>query len=55
MTSPASKAQARTGNKSGARTTLEALRKPGVDFQEKKAAEKLYHELIGGDAGSGSK
>jgi putative PEP-CTERM system TPR-repeat lipoprotein len=43
-------AQARTGDKAGARATLEALQKSGVDFQEKQAAEKLYREL-GGTAG----
>ncbi|MEO6801036.1 MAG: tetratricopeptide repeat protein, partial [Rhodanobacter sp.] len=40
-------AQARTGDKAGARTTLEALQKSGVDFQEKQAAEKLGQELGG--------
>ena len=40
-------AQARTGDKSGARTTLEALQKSGADFEDKQAAEKLYRELGG--------
>ncbi|HUW54499.1 MAG TPA: XrtA/PEP-CTERM system TPR-repeat protein PrsT [Rhodanobacter sp.] len=43
-------AQARTGDSVGARTTLEALQKSGVNFQDKQAAEKLYREL-GGAAG----
>ncbi|MEO9079449.1 MAG: XrtA/PEP-CTERM system TPR-repeat protein PrsT [Rhodanobacter sp.] len=38
-------AQARTGDKAAARTTLEALQKSGVDFQEKQAAESLFREL----------
>ncbi|TAL89861.1 MAG: PEP-CTERM system TPR-repeat protein PrsT [Rhodanobacter sp.] len=40
-------AQARTGDKAGARTTLEALQKSGVDFKDKQAAEKLGQELGG--------
>ena len=40
-------AQSRTGDKAGARTTLEALQKSGVDFQDKQAAEKLRQELGG--------
>jgi putative PEP-CTERM system TPR-repeat lipoprotein len=40
-------AQARTGDKAGARTTLEALQKSGVDFPDKQAAEKLYREQGG--------
>ncbi|MEO7050081.1 MAG: XrtA/PEP-CTERM system TPR-repeat protein PrsT [Rhodanobacter sp.] len=40
-------AQARTGDKAGARATLEALQKSTVDFQEKPAAEKLYLEVSG--------
>ena len=39
-------AQARTGDRAGARTTLQALRKSGADFQDKPAAEKLYQELL---------
>jgi len=38
-------AQARTGDKAGARTTLEALQKSGVNFPDKPAADKLYQEL----------
>lgn len=45
-------AQARTGDKAGARSTLEALQKSGVDFQEKPAAEKLYGELSGAAQGN---
>ncbi|WEN15359.1 PEP-CTERM system TPR-repeat protein PrsT [Rhodanobacter sp. AS-Z3] len=44
-------AQARTGDKAGARTTLEVLQKSGADFEGKAAAEKLYREL-GGAGGS---
>ncbi len=44
-------AQARTGDPAGAHTTLEALRKSGVDFKDKQAAEKLYRELSGATAG----
>jgi putative PEP-CTERM system TPR-repeat lipoprotein len=40
-------AQARIGDKAGARTTLEALQKSGADFEDKQAADKLYHELNG--------
>lgn len=40
-------AQERTGDKAGARSTLEALQKSGGDFEDKPAAEKLYHELNG--------
>ena len=40
-------AQARTGDTTGARTTLEALQKSGVDFPDKQAAEKLYREQGG--------
>lgn len=40
-------AQARTGDQAGARTTLQALAKSGVDFPDKQAAEKLYDELKG--------
>jgi putative PEP-CTERM system TPR-repeat lipoprotein len=40
-------AQARTGDKAGARSTLEALQKSGANFQEKQAAEKLGQELGG--------
>ena len=47
-------AQARTGDKAGARTTLEALQKSGADFQDKQAAEKLYRELGGAGGGPGT-
>lgn len=40
-------AQARTGDKASARTALEALLKSTPDFEDKQAAEKLYHELNG--------
>ncbi len=40
-------AQARTGDKSGALTTLEALQKSGVEFRDRQAAEKLGQELAG--------
>lgn len=40
-------AQVRTGDKSGARSTLEALHKSGATFAEKPAEEKLYRELVG--------
>lgn len=43
-------AQAHTGDKAGARATLEALQKSGADFADKGAAEKLYRE-VGGAAG----
>jgi predicted Zn-dependent protease len=39
-------AQARTGDRAGARTTLQALQKSGADFQDKPAADKLYRELL---------
>ncbi len=45
-------AQAHTGDHTGARATLEALRKSGADFADKPAAEKLYEELGGASAGS---
>jgi predicted Zn-dependent protease len=48
-------AQAHTGDKAGARATLESLHKSGVEFQEKQAAEKLYRELGGAGSGSGGK
>lgn len=44
-------AQARSGDRAGARSTLEALRKSGAHFSAKAAADKLYHEL-GGAAGA---
>ena len=44
-------AQARVGDKAAARGTLEALRKSGVDFDDKAAAEKLYREVGGAAAG----
>ncbi len=40
-------AQARTGDKAGARNTLEVLQKSGIDFQDRQAAEKLGQELSG--------
>ncbi len=40
-------AQARSGDRAGARSTLEALRKSGADFPAKAAADKLYQELDG--------
>jgi putative PEP-CTERM system TPR-repeat lipoprotein len=48
-------AQARTGDHAGAKSTLEALQKSGADFQDKRAAEKLYQELGGAAAGGNSK
>jgi putative PEP-CTERM system TPR-repeat lipoprotein len=45
-------AQARTGNRTAARATLEALHKSGANFEDKAAAEKLYREL-GATTGSG--
>ena len=45
-------AQARSGDRAGARSTLEALQKSGADFPAKADADKLYHEL--GAAGSGA-
>ncbi len=48
-------AQARTGDKAGARATLEALQKSGVDFPDKQAAEKLYQEVKGAAAGNAGK
>jgi hypothetical protein len=46
-------AQARTGDKAGARTTLEALQKSGAEFQEKKAAADLYREVASAGASAG--
>ncbi|MEO8779268.1 MAG: XrtA/PEP-CTERM system TPR-repeat protein PrsT [Rhodanobacter sp.] len=43
-------AQARTGDKAGAKATLETLQKSGANFPEKPAAEKLYRE-VGGTGG----
>jgi putative PEP-CTERM system TPR-repeat lipoprotein len=40
-------AQARVGDKAGARATLEALQKSGVAFEDKQAAEQLYREVGG--------
>ncbi len=40
-------AQAQTGDRSGARATLDALQASGVAFPEKTAADKLYAELGG--------
>ncbi|KRA33121.1 exosortase [Rhodanobacter sp. Root627] len=44
-------AQARTGDKAGARTTLESLQKSAAAFDDKQAAEILYRELGGAGAG----
>lgn len=47
-------AQARTGDRAGARATLEALQKSGANFPAKPAADKLYRELssvVGSGAG----
>lgn len=46
-------AQARNGDKAAARVTLAALQKSGVDFPDRQAAQKLYHELGGAAEGSG--
>ena len=46
-------AQARSGDRASARSTLEALQKAGADFPAKAEADKLYREL-GGSAGSGA-
>jgi predicted Zn-dependent protease len=46
-------AQARSGDRAGARSTLEALQKSGADFPAKAAADKLYQEL-NGTAGRGA-
>lgn len=48
-------AQARTGDKAGARSTLETLQKSAVDFQDKQAAEKLYREVGGVAVGTTGK
>jgi putative PEP-CTERM system TPR-repeat lipoprotein len=47
-------AQARSGDRAGARSTLEALRKSGANFPAKADADKLYQELntAGGGAGN---
>ena len=47
-------AQARTGDKAGARITLETLQKSGAEFEDKQAAEKLYRELGGAAGGPGT-
>ena len=47
-------AQARSGDRAGARATLEALQKTGASFAEKSDAQKLYRELGGANAGGGS-
>ena len=44
-------AQARTGDRAGARSTLESLQKSGADFPDKQAADKLYRE-VGAGAGN---
>ena len=46
-------AQARSGDRSGARSTLEALQKTGASYPEKPAAEKLYQEVAGSKGGTG--
>ncbi|HEU0276529.1 MAG TPA: XrtA/PEP-CTERM system TPR-repeat protein PrsT [Rhodanobacteraceae bacterium] len=43
-------AQARAGDKAGARATLGALQKAGTAFSERAAADKLYAELGGANA-----
>lgn len=48
-------AQARTGDKAGARTTLEALQKSGANFSDKPAADRLYQELRAGARGGAGK
>ena len=45
-------AQERTGDRTGARATLEALQKSGAKFQDKPAADKLYRELSGAGGSS---
>ena len=47
-------AQARTGDKAGARTTLEALQKSASVFDDRQAAEKLYRELAGAGGHNGT-
>lgn len=47
-------AQARTGDRGGARATLEALQKSGANFPARSAADKLYQELNGARAGAGN-
>ncbi len=46
-------AQARTGDRAGARATLDALRKSNAGFPEKQQAEKLYEELNGAPGSGG--
>jgi len=46
-------AQARSGDRAGARATLEALRKTGASYPEKPAAEKLYQEVAGAKGNAG--
>lgn len=47
-------AQARSGDKAGARATLKALHASGVDYQDRQAAEKLYRELGSAADGPGT-
>jgi hypothetical protein len=47
-------AQARTGDRGGARATLQALQKSGADFPAKPAADKLYQELSSASGGAGN-
>ncbi|MBU6477379.1 MAG: PEP-CTERM system TPR-repeat protein PrsT [Xanthomonadaceae bacterium] len=46
-------AQARSGDRVAARTTLEALQKTGASYPEKSAAEKLYQEVGGAKGNAG--
>lgn len=47
-------AQARTGDRGGARATLQALQKAGATFPDKPAADKLYQELGNTSGGAGN-
>jgi putative PEP-CTERM system TPR-repeat lipoprotein len=47
-------AQARTGDRGGARATLEALQKSGANFPAKPDADKLYQELSHANGGAGN-
>ena len=47
-------AQARTGDRAGARATLEALQKSGANFPAKPDADKLYQELNTARGGAGN-
>ncbi|MGN6790212.1 MAG: XrtA/PEP-CTERM system TPR-repeat protein PrsT [Rhodanobacteraceae bacterium] len=48
-------AQARTGDRAGARSTLEALQKSGAKFPASADADKLYQELNGAAGGGAGK